>query len=1068
METVEEILERLRAAAGDRPPGWLQATVQGIIGGSLEAEGTSPPRERRFLYNPRNRDSLQQMLCPVLTHSADVQSVPCLLQHDFICQTDGSHCQMETDENVTRSTVRRDVKSHIFPGRRKRSIESSEDVPDLLDMALQLSNITTMAGNNVSDILTRLNFMMQDEEEPNKTDLVDTLLMLNELSMWMQSQDSSSYTIFANLTNIVYYGINSVLQSVLSSCSEISWTQSERQSMTSSALSIMNDFQLSTLPNLTQPLVLQTILFSVLLSSVNTSEINKYTLSYPDPVAEVVFPSQAALRSVLQSLSSVQVQMMSFSQNPFITDSSFNISGTVASLSVLNENQQLSIHNLSDNFQIFLPRPTSSGSPSTPVQASADKALQLSLMITPPGSTLVNIVSVNHGVRLDLYHGLKLVSKAQLTLQSTLDIYTWMLTPDMVSNPTATQIFLVSPSNTYEIKNLQLKVSTFTVQCAFLDANLQNWSSDGCLVGPQTTVTKVQCLCNHLSVFGSSFLVLPVQIDVTRTAEYFSRISENPVIVVLVACFYFCYILTVLWARRMDLRDQMQNRLIIPRDSDPCALYRYRITVCTGHRRGAGTSAKVCLSLCGAESQFGPILLSDTRHQVFKSGNVDVFILFVPFPLGELKSITLNHDGTGAQKSWYVTQVTIQDLQLMTSWHFLCNTWLSAPPRGDSLSKTFKAANDQELRSFRNQHLKKTLRGLRDEHIWISILNHPARSVFTRVQRVSCCMCLLLCTIVINLMFWELPQTAYPVLISVGDFILTWKDIMIAFESAILMFPVNLLIIYIFRNTQPKETKGKKSKIKKDKQVQNAKKSPPIQLSFNMILKDLSELVRTLSQTSRNTLEVDLDRESNENFTVLLQIISHLLQKQLTPGPMSSSSPLTQLSIDELHALFCAHYVSRKLKKVSQDLQQLGNQQVPEKEYEEFLTQLQALLHVLDKSVRPLPTQRPQQKQQVKKKRLPWWFLFIGWTILISISGVSTYFTMMYGFLYGKDSSIRWIVSMTLSLFQSIFILQPLKVVGFAIFFALILKKVDEDEEELLDTELGIADEYQTCDETAL
>ncbi|XP_077144673.1 polycystin-1-like protein 2 [Ranitomeya variabilis] len=75
---------------------------------------------------------------------------------------------------------------------------------------------------------------------------------------------------------------------------------------------------------------------------------------------------------------------------------------------------------------------------------------------------------------------------------------------------------------------------------------------------------------------------------------------------------------------------------------------------------------------------------------------------------------------------------------------------------------------------------------------------------------------------------------------------------------------------------------------------------------------------------------------------------------------------------------------------------------------------------------------------------------------------------MMYGFLYGKDSSVRWIVSMTLSLFQSIFILQPLKVVGFAVFFALILKKVDEDEEELLDTELGIADEYLTCDETAL
>lgn len=1013
--------------------------------------------------NSKHRDILLQILCPVLTHNAVIRSASCIQQNGFICQT-GSSC---SNQEVTRSIVRRHVKSDAK--RRKRTVESSEDVPDLLGMALQLSNSTTMIGLNISDILIHLNSVMQDEEEPNKTQLADMLSLLNQLSDWLQFQNSSSSTLFADLSNVVYYGISGVLESLLSSCSGISWTLSEGQSMTNSALGVMNNLQLAALVNLSEQQSWQTPVFSVLLSSVNTSQIDKYTLSCPDPAAEIVFPSQTALRSLLQTLPSVQVQMTSFSQNPFIMDSSFNVSGTVASLTVLNEKQELSMQNLSDNFQIFLPRTASPGSQPTPIQTSADKAVQLSLKVTPSGSTLVIIVSVNHGVHLELYHGLSVMSKAQITMQSALDSYTWILTPDMISDPTAYQVFLVSPSNTYGIQDLQLTISAFTVQCAFWNTNLQKWSSDGCMVGPQTNLTKVQCLCNHLSSFGSSFLVLPVQIDITRTAEYFSTISENPVIVILVACFYFCYILTVLWARRMDLRDQMQRQVIVPWDSDPCGIYRYLITVCTGHRRGAGTSAKVWMSLCGTESQFGPIRLSDTRHQVFKSGNVDVFILSFPFPLGELKTITLNHDGTGTQKSWYVAQVTVQDVQLNVSWHFLCNTWLSKPPRTDSLSKTFKVANDQELRSFRNIFFKKTLRGLCDEHIWISILNHPARSVFTRVQRVSCCMCLLLCTVVINLMFWELPQTTYPVLISVGSFTLTWKEIMIAFESAILMFPINLLIIYIFRNTQPKETKCTKTKIKKGKQIPNAKKSPHCQLSISTVLEDLSGVVQTLSQTSRNKLEVDLDQESNQNFTALLQIISHLLQNQLTPGSLRSSVPLAQLSSDELHALFCAHYVSRKLKKVSQDLQQLGNQQISEKQqHDEFLIQLHAVLHVLDKSVPPLPAQRSQQKKQIKKKRLPWWFLFIGWSLLISISVVSTYFTMMYGFLYGKQSSIRWIVSMTLSLFQSIFILQPLKVVGFAVFFALILKKVDEDEEELLDTELGISDEYQTSNETAL
>ncbi|XP_044125264.1 polycystic kidney disease protein 1-like 2 [Bufo gargarizans] len=636
------------------------------------------PSSRDHVMNiSKPRDTLKQKLCRVLTQNAEIQFASCLQQNSFICQTEESSCNMETHQEFTWSTV--ESHSQIFARRRKRSVESSEDVPDLLDMALQLSNTKTTAGNNIT---------------------VETLSLLKQLSDSMQSQDIASSTLLSNLNNIVNYGINSVLQSLLSSCSEISWSVSERQSMINFSLGVLDD-QLAMSSNLSRELSLQTPMFSVHLKSVNTSEINKYALSCTNPVTKVVFPSQAALGSVLQSLQSVKVQLMSFSQNPFIKDSSFKISGTVASLSVLSKKQELSLQNLSDTFQIFLPRTASSGSQPNVIQTSADKALQLSLKVTPSESTLVIIASVNHGVHLDLYHGLKLMLTAQTVTQGNLDSYTWILTPDMISDPTALQVFLVSPSNTSSLPTLQLQASAFAIQCAYWNPNLQKWSPDGCKVGPQSTLTNVQCLCNHLSVFGSSFLVLPVQIDVTRTAEYFSKISENPVIVVLVACFYFCYILTVLWARRMDLRDQMQNRVIVPRDSDPCGLYRYLVTVCTGHRTGAGTSAKVWLSLCGTESEFGPILLSGTRRQVFRSGNADAFILSVPFPLGELKSITLRHDGTGCQKSWYVAQVTVQDVQLKMSWHFLCNTWLSQPPKGDSLSKTFKVANDQELRSFR-------------------------------------------------------------------------------------------------------------------------------------------------------------------------------------------------------------------------------------------------------------------------------------------------------------------------------------------------------------------------------
>lgn len=74
----------------------------------------------------------------------------------------------------------------------------------------------------------------------------------------------------------------------------------------------------------------------------------------------------------------------------------------------------------------------------------------------------------------------------------------------------------------------------------------------------------------------------------------------------------------------------------------------------------------------------------------------------------------------------------------------------------------------------------------------------------------------------------------------------------------------------------------------------------------------------------------------------------------------------------------------------------------------------------------PLPVKKKKKKSA--SCWLPWWCVFLGWFLLLSISAVSTFFTLLYGFQYGKAKSIKWVMSLGLSLFQSIFILQPLKV----------------------------------------
>lgn len=69
-----------------------------------------------------------------------------------------------------------------------------------------------------------------------------------------------------------------------------------------------------------------------------------------------------------------------------------------------------------------------------------------------------------------------------------------------------------------------------------------------------------------------------------------------------------------------------------------------------------------------------------------------------------------------------------------------------------------------------------------------------------------------------------------------------------------------------------------------------------------------------------------------------------------------------------------------------------------------------------------------QKKRVCCHGGLPWWFIFVGWLLVIATSVVAGYFTMLYGLKFGKERSVSWLISMIVSFFQSIFIIQPLKV----------------------------------------
>ncbi|XP_066302803.1 polycystin family receptor for egg jelly-like [Branchiostoma lanceolatum] len=91
-----------------------------------------------------------------------------------------------------------------------------------------------------------------------------------------------------------------------------------------------------------------------------------------------------------------------------------------------------------------------------------------------------------------------------------------------------------------------------------------------------------------------------------------------------------------------------------------------------------------------------------------------------------------------------------------------------------------------------------------DDHLWFSVALRPARSPFTRVQRLSCCLTLLYSTMITNIMFFgrgddfDPPEPIRVAGVEISPPI-SLPQLMIGIQSAAIILPINLVIAFFFR-----------------------------------------------------------------------------------------------------------------------------------------------------------------------------------------------------------------------------------------------------------------------------
>lgn len=115
----------------------------------------------------------------------------------------------------------------------------------------------------------------------------------------------------------------------------------------------------------------------------------------------------------------------------------------------------------------------------------------------------------------------------------------------------------------------------------------------------------------------------------------------------------------------------------------------------------------------------------------------------------------------------------------------------------------------------------------------------------------------------------------------------------------------------------------------------------------------------------------------------------------------------------------------------------------------------------MDTTTALVKTEKPKRKKKRKMNCLfPWWFVYIGWLLCFSTAAAAGFFTLLYGLSFDNKQQEEWLVSMFVSMAQDILISQPLKVIIVAVLFALLLKKPQDEEDDVINAELARDEEW--------
>jgi len=219
---------------------------------------------------------------------------------------------------------------------------------------------------------------------------------------------------------------------------------------------------------------------------------------------------------------------------------------------------------------------------------------------------------------------------------------------------------------------------------------------------------------------------------------------------------------------------------------------------------GNGTTARVGIKLYGVNGKSDAIFFMDPWKDVklFTRGSVNTFTFNLPVHLGELYKIQIWHDNSGKSPSWFLYQVVVTDMYANEKRHFVANRWLAVERLDGAIDVEVEVTSEGELTRFKSLFQWRAVTNFADRHLFLSVFTRPPQNPFTRCQRLTCMLSIIMVSLVTNAMFYRSEKGNDRNSFQLGPLEFSLRQIVVGVQSGLISLPVSIVTVMMFRNTK--------------------------------------------------------------------------------------------------------------------------------------------------------------------------------------------------------------------------------------------------------------------------